>query len=70
MAKSGGLLEIYASQLSNEQIRKKLGPLNVGARSHFVLRSQMQSNFPKNYFFCQLAVFIIKFGVWNFSERS
>jgi hypothetical protein len=37
MSKSGGVLESYASQLSDEQIGKKFVPPNVGARSHFVL---------------------------------
>jgi hypothetical protein len=37
MAKSGDVLESYASQLSDEQIGKTFGPPNVGARSHFVL---------------------------------
>ena len=70
MAKSGSVLESYASQLSDEEIGKKFGPPNVGARSHFVLQCRMQSNFLKMSTFCKLAVFIIKFGVGNFSERS
>jgi hypothetical protein len=37
MAKSGGVLDSYASQLSDKKIEKKFGPPNVGARSHFVL---------------------------------
>jgi hypothetical protein len=70
MAKSGGVLESYASQLSDEQIGKKFGPPNVDAISHFVFQCRMQSNFPKMSTFCKLTVFTIKFGVGNFSERS
>jgi hypothetical protein len=33
----GGVLKSCATQLSDEQIGKKFGLPNVGARSHFVL---------------------------------
>ena len=70
MSKLGGVLKSAAHKLSEKNIGNKLGPPNVGARSYFVLQCWMQSNFQNFFTFCKIAVFIIKFGVGNFSDRS
>ena len=66
MSKSGGVLKSAAYKLSEKNIRNKFCPQNGGARSHFVLKCRIKSNFQNLFTFCKLAVFIIKFGVGIF----
>ena len=70
MSKLGGVLKSVFYKLSEKNIGKKFDPPNVGARSHFVLQCRMKSNFQIFFTFYKLAVFIVKFGVWNFSDQS
>ena len=70
MSKSGGVLKLFFDRLLEKNIGNKMGPPNVGARSHFVHQCWMQSNFQIFFTFCKMAIFIIKFGVGNFSACS
>ena len=70
MSKLGGVLKSFFYKRSENNIGNKFGPPNVGARSHFVLQCRMKSNFQIFFTFDKLAVNIVKFGGWNFSDQS